>query len=60
VSIKVNRRKNTLLKKSVMVRVFNTGRKKSCRQFYLKMETVYAFETSVIRQQVGVCQKSSL
>jgi hypothetical protein len=34
VSIKFNRCKNTLLKKSVMVRVFSTARMKSCRQLY--------------------------
>jgi hypothetical protein len=45
VSTILNRCKDTLLKKSVMVRVFDTGRMKSCRQLYLKMETVYSFET---------------
>jgi len=60
VSIKHSRCKNTLLKKSVMFRVFSKGCMKSCRQLYLKMETVYSFETSVIRQKVMVCQKSTM
>jgi len=60
VSIKHSRCKNTLLKKSVMFRVFSKGCMKSCRQLYLKMETYPISETRCVeRQKTDDCPKGT-